>query len=380
MTYTDDGARHEPVASRAAVPPDSADVLGIRTGVQFELDRFIARQREVLAELGPAMVDLVDAVAALLRGGKRLRAAFLYWGYRAAGGAHHDPLVRAASAMEILQAAALVHDDVMDDSDLRRGRPAAHRQFAEQHEGHRWSGSPEEFGRAAAILAGDLALVWSDEALTHAGLDPVELGRARGVFDVMRTQLMGGQFLDIRESMRDWDALDHHERVQQCLTVIRYKSAKYSIEQPLLIGAAAAGADTGQLTALSAYGLALGEAFQLRDDVLGVFGDPSETGKPAGDDIREGKRTLLIAEALHTADEFDRGVIGRDLGEKSLDELGVHRMREILVRTGAVDRVEAQIQDGADRAIGHLDVTTGLTSVGRQALTELIGIATRRET
>src|SRR5690606_21481562 len=233
--------------------------------------------------LGAPMGPLVDAVAELLSGGKRLRAAFFYWGWRGFG---HEPslddaAIRAASSMEVFQAAALLHDDVMDNSDLRRGRPTAHRAFAADHLRQGWNGDPARFGHAAAILAGDLCLNWTDELFTGSGLPAEALLRARPEFDRMRTQPMGGQFLHMLEGARGWADLPYAERVDRSRTVIRYKSAKYSVEQPLLIGARAAGAPEAALASLSRYGTALGEAFQLRDDVLGVYGDPDQTGKPA---------------------------------------------------------------------------------------------------
>src|SRR5699024_3187552 len=173
-------------------------------------------QREVLVGLGSPVLPLVDAVAELLSGGKRLRAAFLYWGWRALGGADDDAAVRAASSMEIFQAAALLHDDVMDNSDLRRGRATAHRAFASWHRDQGWSGDPEGVGHAGAILAGNLCLGWTDEMFATSGLPAAALERARPEFDRMRTQLMGGQFLDVLEGARGWGGLSYEERIAQC--------------------------------------------------------------------------------------------------------------------------------------------------------------------
>jgi geranylgeranyl diphosphate synthase, type I len=361
-------------------PSPTVEATRLRELVQAELDEFVAHQRSVLAELGAPMDPLVDAVEWLLQGGKRLRAAFLYWGYRAVGGPHSPALVRAAVSMELFQAAALLHDDVMDDSDLRRGRPTAHRSFATRHTAAGWSGSSERFGQATAILAGDLCLTWSDEMFAGSGLPPEELQRARGTFDAMRTQLMGGQFLDVLESARGWDGLGHAERVRRSRTVIRFKSGKYSVEQPLLIGARAGGADARAQELLSAYGLHLGEAFQLRDDVLGVFGDPAATGKPAGDDLREGKRTVLIAHALDGASAQEAATLVGYLGDHDLSERDVERARDILVANGALERTEAMIAEGARAAAEALDGIPDLTDEGRAALSELITVCTTRTT
>ncbi|MGN6636005.1 MAG: polyprenyl synthetase family protein [Oryzihumus sp.] len=354
------------------------DAHDLRSRVQAVVDAEIRTQSAVLGEIGEDLTPLVSAVAALLRGGKRLRAAFHNWGYRAGGGPDGESVVRAATAMELFQAAALLHDDVMDDSDTRRGLPAAHRRLATEHTEHGWTGDGDRFGVAGAILAGDLCLTWTDELFATSGLPAVELDRARPVFDRMRTQLMGGQFLDVLESARGWDSLTTAERVERARRVIRYKSAKYTVEHPLLIGATAAGVGEADLAALSAYGLALGEAFQLRDDVLGVFGDPAQTGKPAGDDLREGKRTVLIAEALDTAGPAAVAAVDKLLGLADLDEAGVEELRAVITASGALERVEQRITALVADAHAHLDATTGLTPEGRGMLATLVDVSTAR--
>ncbi|WP_130013346.1 polyprenyl synthetase family protein [Serinicoccus sediminis] len=356
------------------------DRVDLRPRVQQALDEQLARQRAVLDELGPPMAPLLEAIADLLNGGKRLRATFLYWGWRALGGPDDPAAVRAASAMEVFQAAALLHDDVMDHSDLRRGHPTAHRRFARHHREQGWSGDPDSFGHAAAILAGDLCLNWTDEVFTTSGLPQEALQRARPEFDRMRTQLMGGQFLDMLEGARGWGGLDLEQRLERCLTVIRYKSARYSVQQPLLIGADAARVGPRTRPALGRYGAALGEAFQLRDDVLGVFGDPSQTGKPAGDDLREGKHTVLIAHALAQAGPAGAALVEEALGDPDLDEDAVERVREVLVGSGALERTEQMVGRGAERALEELGGTPDLTAEGREALTELVAVCTDRST
>ncbi|PID96311.1 MAG: polyprenyl synthetase [Actinomycetales bacterium] len=349
----------------------------VQAGVLAEL----ARQRLVLQEIGPELDPLVDVIERLLSGGKRLRATFTYWGYRSAGRDDSDAIVRLATAMEFFQAAALVHDDVMDNSDTRRGMPSAHRALASWHRERGWEGNAERFGAGAAILAGDLCLQWADEIYSTSGLPVDELARARAVFDQMRTQLMGGQFLDLLESVRSWPELSHRERLAASRRVIRYKSAKYTIEAPLLVGALAGGAPEAALTLLSAYGLALGEAFQLRDDLLGVFGDPVLTGKPAGDDLREGKRTVLVAHALETADDNQRTVLTGLFGRPDLDQAGVGTLRRILQDTGAVAQVETEIErlaDQARRAIAEAGPL--LADPACDVLEDLVDVVTARDT
>ena len=357
-------------------PLDAAD---LRARVQGVVDDLLAHQSTVLAEVGPDAQDLLAVVASLLTGGKRLRAAFLYWGYRATGQPDSEAIVRVATAMEFFQAAALIHDDVMDDSDTRRGMPAAHRSLAARHQREDWAGDAGRFGVAGAILAGNLCLGWTEDLYATSGLDAGHLSRGRPVFDRMRTQLMGGQFLDVVESARSWEGVPARERVERAERVIRFKSAKYTVEHPLLIGASAGGADRDDLAALSRYGLDLGQAFQLRDDLLGVFGDPVATGKPAGDDLREGKRTVLVAHALAGADDTGRELVESRLGDPDLDPDTVDRLRRVITASGAVDTVEADIARLAGSARMALKSTRGLDPEAVAVLDQLIDSATTRE-
>ena len=345
------------------------DVEDLRVRVRKHLDDFIAIQVPRLDGVGEDLDVFTEALTDLMNGGKRLRPAFCYWGWRAAGGADTENAVKAATALELLQACALVHDDVMDGSDTRRGLPAAHRRFAALHRGNQWLGSPEDFGLGAAILLGDLCLSWADELLMSSGLPVDRLMAAKPLYDEMRTELMAGQYLDLLEQARGGGSIERAERV------IRFKSAKYTIERPLHLGVLLAGGSPELLTTFTDYGLPLGEAFQLRDDVLGVFGDPSETGKPAGDDLREGKRTVLIAKALETASPSQASKIRRHLGDPHLDADGVALLREILTETGALDAVEARITElTANAQAAIVDVT----NPARDVLSDLITAATAR--
>ena len=358
--------------------PNPLDTADLRRRVQECLDHELTHQAHVLAELGSDVDDLVRAVADLLRGGKRLRAAFLYWGHRAAGRPDCDALVRLASAMEIFQAAALIHDDVMDDSDTRRGRPAAHRAMASAHTARSWTGDADRFGLAGAVLAGNLCLTWADELYATCGLPAQDVARGRGLFDRMRSQLMAGQFLDVVESMRPWEGVADAERVERAGRVITYKSAKYSVEHPLLIGAATGGLDEAGTAALSRYGLDLGRAFQLRDDLLGVFGDPDATGKPAGDDLREGKRTVLLAHALAGTDAEGRDSLERLVGRPDLDADAVEVLRGVIGGSGAVDVLEEEIARLAGSARDALEAAATLDDEARGVLLRLVDVATAR--
>jgi geranylgeranyl diphosphate synthase type I len=325
----------------------------------------------VLEQVGEELAPLADALVQLVAGGKRLRPAFCYWGHRAAGGRDGEAIVKAAAALELFQACAIIHDDVMDGSDTRRGMPSAHRRFAGLHRSEGWQGDPEAFGEGAAILLGDLCLAWSDEMLATSGFAPDELARGDRVFAEMRTELMGGQYLDLLEQARGGGS------VARALRVARFKSAKYTIEKPLHLGAALAGADQEVLDGCSGYGLPLGEAFQLRDDLLGVFGDPAQTGKPAGDDLREGKRTVLVAMALEAATAAQAEVVRRHLGDPHLSDEGVAALRTVLVETGAVARVEGLIAELYDDALVALDAAP-LQDDAREVLRALAAAATAR--
>jgi geranylgeranyl diphosphate synthase type I len=332
--------------------PLDADDLRARVGRRLEA--FLRSQRPGLEQISDSVEPLLDAVTELLAGGKRLRPAFAYWGFRGAGGIDDggdDGIVTAATALELLQACALVHDDVMDGSDTRRGAPSVHRRFASLHQRSEWLGPADAFGVGAAILLGDLCLSWADELLLTASLPADRLTSGKQVYDLMRTELMAGQYLDLVEQARGGGS------PERAMTVVRFKSAKYTIERPLHLGAALAGAtpDDAVMKALTGYGLPLGEAFQLRDDLLGVFGDPAETGKPAGDDLREGKQTVLIAAARQAATPAQATVLRSGLGNPELNDAGVAALREVIIDTGARDHLETTITELTEQALAALD-------------------------
>ena len=350
----------------------SSDIQSLRERVDKALHEFLQRAVAPLAGISADLTPFGAVTEAfVMDGGKRLRPAFCYWGHRAAGGEDSDAIVRAAASLELLQACALVHDDVIDASDTRRGSPAVHRRFAATHRAAGWHGDPEAFGSAAAILLGDLALIWADAMLAESGVAPAALQRAFGVWDTMRVEVMCGQYLDVVEQARGGGSVD------RALRVARYKSAKYTVERPLHLGAALADGPDALFAVLSDYGLPLGEAFQLRDDVLGVYGDPAETGKPAGDDLREGKRTVLVAFALEAANDAQHESLRRLLGDPALDEDGVTILRDIIAATGALERVEQLIAERYEQA--HAALRSDLVdATAAAALAELASAATRR--
>ncbi|CUR53992.1 Geranylgeranyl pyrophosphate synthase [metagenome] len=348
------------------------DSAAFAARIQGVLDDFVAEQADRLAPLGPDAAALLAEARASVSGGKRFRAAFCYWGYRSLAGGSTDEsaLLRACAALEVLHASALVHDDLMDASATRRGRPSTHVAFAAAHRREGWTGDPEQYGAAAAILLGDLLLSWADELLRRCGLPLDRVARALDVFDLCRSEVIAGQFLDVSVQARG------SADVETAMTVLRYKSAKYSIERPLHIGAALAGATDVQLAELSAFGLPLGEAFQLRDDQLGVFGDPATTGKPAGDDLVEGKRTVLVALAMDGAASPARDRLDQALGT-SLGASEVEELRRIIIDSGAHDQVEAVIDELTRLSVDALE-RAALDETARAALRELAEAATQR--
>ncbi len=332
----------------------SWDAAGFRDRLQDVIDDHLTEMGTRLDPLGADATRLLAEARASVSGGKRFRAAFCYWGFRAVTepGSEEDErsLLRACAALELLHASALVHDDLMDASDTRRGRPATHRGFAARHAAEGWRGDPEQYGAAAAILLGDLLLAWSEELLRRCGLPADRVNAATELFDLCRNEVITGQFLDVSVQARG------HADVDAAMTVLRYKSAKYSIERPLQIGAALAGAAPSMLEGLSAFGLPLGEAFQLRDDLLGVFGDAATTGKPAGDDLVEGKRTVLVALALDAAPAEEAARLDAALGTP-LDADDLRRVRTIIEDSGARGQVEGVIGALVERSLAALDAT-----------------------
>jgi geranylgeranyl diphosphate synthase type I len=344
------------------------------TRVDAALRGFLDARTTSLEAVGDELVPVGAAIRTLvLDGGKRLRPRFAYWGWRSVRGADQDDraLVQAAASLELLHGCALVHDDVIDDSDTRRGRPATHAAFASRHREAGWPGDARRFGAATAILVGDLLLAWADTMFAAAALDPAVAVPTREAYDQMREQVMAGQYLDILVQARG------EFSIEDALRVAAYKTGRYTVEGPLRLGAAAAGASTATVAALSAYGSAIGEAFQLRDDLLGVFGDPAVTGKPAGDDLREGKRTLLVALAMQAASAVEAELLRHELGDRDMDEAGVAALREVIVSTGALDQVEQRIAQRTAEARTALD-TGAVSAEARAALDELAAAATER--
>jgi geranylgeranyl diphosphate synthase type I len=374
------------------VPGSTRLVDHIAARIDDALDARATALTEISADLAP----LVAQARELLAGGKRFRALFCYWGWQSvAAVAEEGPLaeldtpsteaelpavVSVAAALELFHAAALVHDDIIDSSDLRRGRPSAHRAFERVHREHEWDGDAVGFGTSTAILLGDLLLGWADELFEEglAMLDDREAAHAaRTEFFRMRAEVTVGQYLDVLEE-HSWRSRPDSEALPRAHRVIVYKSAKYSVEAPLAIGGALAGGSLAQLAALRDFGLPLGVAFQLRDDMLGVFGDPAVTGKPSGDDLREGKRTVLIGLARQKMPPTAVRVLDELLGDPALDDAQVRMLQNTMRDSGAADQVERIIAHNV-RVAREALAEAPLSAAARSELSELADRVTRRE-
>jgi geranylgeranyl diphosphate synthase type I len=349
----------------------SQELTELRASIDSILDEFTKARSRALTDIGSELQPVASAMRDFITdGGKRFRPIFAFFGYLGTGASPRHEVMRACTALELVHVCALIHDDVMDGSDTRRNKPAIHKLFQSLHDDQSYKGDSERFGLASAILLGDLALVWADRLLVESGISREEFISAQDVFSNMRDELMAGQYLDVLEGALATTS------VERSLKVARFKSGKYSIERPLHFGAALAGKPEFN-ESYSRFGLPLGEAFQLRDDVLGVFGDPKVTGKPAGDDIREGKRTVLIAVTMENANQSQRNTMTEALGNSLLAESDVAQVQEIIIKTGALDEVEKLITTLTQESISALRQSP-IDEKIRAVLEEMSVIATQR--
>ncbi|MEV6599177.1 polyprenyl synthetase family protein [Actinoplanes sp. NPDC051346] len=409
---------------RCAIPCQPIPSDGLVNAVEGTLAEFLSSQIATFDALDPALGRFARTSRDLvLAGGKRLRPTFAYWGWRGAIGTREpiDPVLPALAALELMHTFALVHDDMMDGSATRRGRPTAHRLFAAQHHRGEGLGDPDHFGSTAAILVGDLCLVWADQLLAQAALTTATLFAVRACYDRMRVEAVAGQYLDVLGETQpgEWS-------LDRALVVARHKTASYTVQRPLQFGLALAGPMRSPKTAINdayhEYGLAIGEAFQLCDDLLGVYGDPDVTGKPAGDDLRTGKPTALLMLAHQLATPAQRAELtrgpertpsrtrartpartpagavnpadgsggpkppasssplldgGRAPASCHLTEQQIARQKELIAETGAVARVEAMIRRRVDHAVAAIR-DAPIHDDARAALTELAITATHR--
>ncbi|RDH75895.1 polyprenyl synthetase family protein [Mycolicibacterium moriokaense] len=352
--------------------------IELASAVTDQLREYLQERRSQCAYIGTDYAELTAALEEfVLRGGKRLRPAFAYWGWRAVAEPPKDhvdgSVLRLFAALELLHACALVHDDVIDDSATRRGLPTVHRVFAEKHRERHWNGSADQFGLSAAILAGDLALVWADDIVATAELTADTQARVQRVWSDIRTEVLGGQYLDIAAEASGATT------VASAMRVNTYKTASYTVTRPLQFGVAAA-ADRPDVQAIfHEVGNDLGVAFQLRDDVLGVFGDPAVTGKPTGDDLRSGKRTVLLAEAVELADSSDPDaarLLRSSIGTELTDEQ-VHELCRVIDSVGALAAVEKHIDMLTSRSLEAIE-SAPIDAQAKAGLAKLARLAANR--
>lgn len=360
-------------AGRALAPPGAEFEIwrnGLRRRALAHVADFVESrcvpqlERTGIDIAGDVLVDFVD-------GGKCLRSTFMYLGWLC-GADPDDAALRAASGLELLHAFALLQDDVMDDSPLRRGRPAAHVQFGRWHRDHGLSGSSERFGASLAVLMGDLCLVWAEQMMRESGVSSEALVRAWPHYDDMRIELAVGQVADVAN---DAGAQPDLEVV---LDVARRKSGNYTVRRPLEIGAAMAGCEP-LIDALGAYGSAVGEAFQMRDDILGVFGSPSVTGKPAGGDLAERKATSVVVAAQQMADATIRRQLAELMTAGELTDSDIAHWRTLIVATGAADWIEELIAERVNSAIEHIS-DDRIDDWVQSALADMAAVCTLRLT
>jgi geranylgeranyl diphosphate synthase type I len=344
------------------VPAAPSSLSHIARRVDARLQLLLDTERTRWSAFDPDLTQPIDEIARLvLAGGKRLRPAFCHWGFVGAGGNPDDQrVIDAGAAFELMHAFALFHDDVMDGSATRRGEPTTHIVMSQQHEKNSWVGESRRFGEGAAILVGDLAFVYADQLLLGAP-QPVW-----SIWNELRVELNFGQYLDMLGSANSERRLVKAERI------CRYKSGKYTIERPLHLGAVLAAPEKAEqlLPALSAYGLPLGDAFQMRDDVMGAFGETSVTGKPVGDDLREGKPTPLMAMATARANAAQLGIL-QLVGNTVLNDAQVADVQAVIRETGALDQLEQLITSLTDEAIEAI----GNAPLSQEARNELVELA-----
>jgi geranylgeranyl diphosphate synthase type I len=344
---------------------DAADASAFRSSVDLEFARFLESTRERVALYAPESVVVVSELRRLLdAGGKRIRPLFCYWGHMAAGGRDGAPIARAGAAVEMLHTAAIIHDDVIDRAEVRRGAPSTVSHFTGE-------AASDRFGGSAAILAGDLAQALADELLATAAFPPERIVGATVHFSRMRVEAVSGEFLELLATGEQGAGSDAAAAEARARRVAAMKSGSYTVVGPLLVGASLAGAAPELLAALRAYGEPLGEAFQLRDDVLGTFGDPFKTGKDRDGDIRRGVRSTMMVKALRLAHPDAKTLIVARLGKARLTEAEIEDVREAIRSSGAL----AETLELIDSLVGCARAALSAARIPPQASAALSGLA-----
>lgn len=351
-----------------------SNFLDFPSAVKEELDSYLAERHEAFSYLGASATDFFKQLRLANEGGKQFRASFSYWGWQTKQSQITAPnagLIKLGAALELFQTAALLHDDVMDNSAMRRGKPTAHEVFKTQHQERGFSGSAKDYGRNIAILLGDLSLVLSESLFVASltGLSEDRWLRCQRYYQAMRQEVSVGQFLDTYAQAQPI-ARPTAVSTELAEQVIQLKTAHYSVERPLVLGAAFAGGDTDELEELSTIGLKLGTVFQLRDDILGVFGSVTKTGKPSGDDLREGKRTPLLLAALQAADATALADLQSIVGNADASEAEITQVQRLIVNLGAKDEIESEI----NRLVKETLILLNQASLPEHAKTGLVSL------
>jgi geranylgeranyl diphosphate synthase, type I len=368
-----------PTAAPAPAPSPAAreGFAGLLAGFRGRLERalaaLLALKRDEAIDCGsPEMLDLIDGVGELAtHGGKRLRPALVYYTYQACGGAADDEVLPMALATELLHTYLLIHDDIMDHAEVRRGLPSAHARFRAAHLAHGLHGDPADFGLSVAILLGDLAHTWAVELATGVAAGRPAVARC---FAQMCQEVIGGQYLELLVAQR------RAATEEELLRVLHLKSGRYTAERPIQLGALLAGAPAEVGAELRRYGRAVGEAFQLQDDLLGMFGDLETVGKPVDADLKEGKFTFLIHHALERASPEQRRALEAALGNPEATREQTASALQVLEETGARRAVLERIDERLRAARGALDgLAPDLEPAGRLFLEGLLEYLRERE-
>ncbi len=347
------------MSSNSGQHENPKSIASIVDPINQRLAEAIRTERKLWEKIDSSLSDPFMSLEDLVfSGGKRLRPAFFYWAHVGAGG---DPnsaeATNIAAAIEMLHAFALAHDDVMDRSEERRGEPSIWQRFANLHSEHAWQGNPVHFGEAVAILVGDLAHVLADKLMEHTSPTVSQL------WEELRVEVNIGQYLDVLSG-----ATGKFDQ-SSARKILEYKTGRYSVQRPLQLGAALAGQYDEFSKPFTTFGQPVGVVFQLRDDILGVFGNSDQTGKPTGDDLREGKPTPLMAEAFARASEQQKNILSK-IGSRDLSDEDIFDIQEVVEETGAKDAIEKEIQDLTGMALTTLSSMT-LEGNASEALSEL---------
>jgi len=282
--------------------------------------RFFSEKKRTGAKIDKLVVDSLDIFENYSSGGKKLRGALTVLGYQIAGGSSVNKILPVSLGIELLHNFLLIHDDVIDNDDTRRGKPTVHRLFSKK--------GNEHFGKSKAIVIGDIGAFLGYELITNVDFPKKRTGKAISTLNDLLLKTMYGEMLDVefdRKSKVSWNDI---------LKVRTYKTAYYTFVMPLSVGAILGGGRKSMLDSIEQYAVPVGIAFQLADDILGVFGDPKRTGKSNESDIKDGKKTFLYARSLDQSGKLDREYLTKWYGEKSLTEGRIKQIRTIMEKAG----------------------------------------------